>query len=71
MSASTGMRFKEQRAIQRRRKNLGHFITRLFLKGRPGNDDITEINYNNIISNTIIVTSQRLEEGYKSCICKG
>ena len=30
------MRFKEQRAIQRGRKNPGHFITRLFLKGRPG-----------------------------------
>ena len=36
-SASTDMRFKEQRAIRRRRKNSGHFITRLFLNGRPGN----------------------------------
>ena len=32
------MRFKEQRSIRRRRKNPGHFITRLFLKGRPGNE---------------------------------
>ena len=41
-SASTGMRFKEQRAIRRRRKNPGHFITLLFLKGRPGNKTLWE-----------------------------
>ena len=35
-SAITGMRFKEQTAIRWRRKNPGHFITLLFLKGRPG-----------------------------------
>ena len=34
-STSTGMRFKEQSAI-RRRRNPGHFLTCLFLKGRPG-----------------------------------
>ena len=33
------MRFKEQRAIRRRRKNPGHFKTRLFLKGRLGNKE--------------------------------
>ena len=36
-SASTGMHFKEPRAIRRRRKNQGQNYTRLFLKGRPGN----------------------------------
>ena len=36
-SASTGMRFKEQRAIRRRSKNPGQNYNRLFLKGRPGN----------------------------------
>ena len=35
-SAITGMRFKEQTAIRWQRKNPGHFITLLFLKGRPG-----------------------------------
>ena len=30
------MRFKEQRAIRRRRKKQGQNYTRLFLKGRPG-----------------------------------
>ena len=39
-SASTGIRFKEQRAIRLRRKNPGHFITRLFPKGRPNNNQI-------------------------------
>ena len=33
------MRFKEQRAIRRRRKTPGHFKTRLFLKGRLGNKE--------------------------------
>ena len=48
--ASTGMRFKEQRAIWRRRKNPGHFITRLFLKGRPGNEEALNSTRNRISS---------------------
>ena len=48
--ASTGMRFKEQRAIWRRRKNPGHFITRLFLKGRPGNEQAFNSTQNRISS---------------------
>ena len=32
------MRFKDQRAIRRRRKNQGQNYNRLFLKGRPGNE---------------------------------
>ena len=48
--ASTGMRFKEQRAIWRRRKNPGHFITRLFLKGRPGNEEAFNSTQNRISS---------------------
>ena len=48
--ASTRMRFKEQRAIWRRRKNPGHFITRLFLKGRPGNEEAFNSTQNRISS---------------------
>ena len=33
------MRFQDQRAIRRRRKNQGQNYTLLFLKGRPGNKE--------------------------------
>ena len=46
------MRFKDQRAIRRRRKNQGQNYTRLFLKGRPGNYPPFVVILNSVISKT-------------------